>query len=113
MLSVMRRSMHSTTSELDAASATFNILSASAFRHAKRINDTHTRRAHDALNAAEELLAGLRQAQSDGRLTATWSSYVRDAAERSILTVDALRKRGDVFLAHEEAGCPPVLVYDY
>lgn len=113
VLAAVRRSMHDTTSELDATSANFNILSASAFRHAKRINDTHTRRAHDVLTVAEKLLTDLRQSQADGELADAWTTYVRDAAERSILTVDALRKRGDVFLAHEEAGCPPVLVYDY
>ncbi|MDO9159841.1 MAG: DUF3141 domain-containing protein [Burkholderiaceae bacterium] len=42
-----------------------------------------------------------------------WAEYLRDAAERGVLTLDALRKRGDIFLSHEEAGCPPVLVYDH
>ncbi len=27
--------------------------------------------------------------------------------------MDVLRQRGDIFLEHEEAGCPPVLIYDY
>ncbi|WP_244624761.1 DUF3141 domain-containing protein [Roseibium aquae] len=38
---------------------------------------------------------------------------MRDAGERIVLTTDALRRRGDIFIEHEEAGCPPVLVYDY
>lgn len=39
--------------------------------------------------------------------------YLRDRLERTILTLDTLRERGDIFAAHEAAGCPPVLVYDY
>ncbi|MEM1312971.1 MAG: DUF3141 domain-containing protein [Pseudomonadota bacterium] len=42
-----------------------------------------------------------------------FAAYMRDAAERWVLTLDVLRERGDVFLEHEAAGCPPVLVYDY
>ncbi len=42
-----------------------------------------------------------------------WATYWRVAGERMILTLDALRKRGDIFLAQEAAGAPPVLTYDY
>ena len=113
MLTAMRRSMHDMTDELSATSATFNILSAAASRHGQRINDVHAQRAHDVLSAAEDVLTDLRRAQAEGRLAEAWSAYLRDAGERAVLTMDTLRKRGDVFLAHEEAGCPPVLIYDY
>lgn len=42
-----------------------------------------------------------------------FAEYLRDAAERSVLTLDVLRKRGDAMIAHEAAGQPPVLIYDY
>jgi pimeloyl-ACP methyl ester carboxylesterase len=113
MLTAMRRSMHDMTDELTATSATFNILSAAASRHGQRINDVHAQRAHDVLSAAEDVLTDLRRVQAEGRLAEAWSAYLRDAGERAVLTMDTLRKRGDVFLAHEEAGCPPVLIYDY
>ncbi|MDR3495106.1 MAG: DUF3141 domain-containing protein [Ancalomicrobiaceae bacterium] len=41
------------------------------------------------------------------------SAYSRDAAERTILTLDTLRERGNNDVAHEAAGTPPVLIYDY
>ncbi|GLS24371.1 DUF3141 domain-containing protein [Marinibactrum halimedae] len=46
-------------------------------------------------------------------ITTSWVEYFKDASDRIILTIDVLRERGDVFIEHEAAGCPPVLVYDY
>jgi tellurite resistance protein len=40
-------------------------------------------------------------------------SYAMDAYQRSILFTDILRKRGNMYLAHQKAGEPPVLVFDY
>ena len=37
----------------------------------------------------------------------------RDAAQRFALTLDVLRERGNNDIAHEAAGTPPVLIYDY
>ncbi len=112
-LEAMRRQMHAMEAELGAGSATAKILSTAAARHAQRISDTHSRRAHDALGKSEKLMESLRQSQSSGALLDDWAAYLRDAAERAVLTLDTLRKRGDIFLQHEAAGCPPVLVYDY
>ncbi len=42
-----------------------------------------------------------------------WSSYVTDAAQRSVLFWDTMRQRGNQYLEHERAGKPPVLVYEY
>lgn len=39
--------------------------------------------------------------------------YTTDACQRSILFADILRKRGNMYLEHVEAGQPPVLVFDY
>ncbi len=113
LLEALRRTMKEATTEVDAFAATFDILSAAASRHGKRISETHAKRTHDILTAADELVGALRQAQGQGNLATVWSDYVRDAGERAILTLDTLRKRGDIFLEHEEAGCPPVLIYDY
>src|SRR5260370_13771849 len=40
-------------------------------------------------------------------------AYQRDVWERSILYLDALRQRADDLLAHDRAGKPPVLDFDY
>ncbi|MEO1234796.1 MAG: DUF3141 domain-containing protein, partial [Myxococcota bacterium] len=39
--------------------------------------------------------------------------YGVDAAQRSILMADVLRRRGEQFLAHNEAGNPPVLGFEW
>lgn len=44
---------------------------------------------------------------------AMYASYLQDATQRSILFLDVLRQRGNQFFAHEAAGAPPVLVFDY
>ena len=41
------------------------------------------------------------------------SAYWVDAAQRSILFLDAMRKRGNLYLEHRKAGKPPVLTFDY
>lgn len=113
MLAAMRQAMTTAGVELDAGSSTFNILTTAAQRQSARISETHSARAEAALDQAQRLMEDLRAAQSEGRLGSDYAEYLRDAWERMILTTDTLRKRGDVFLDHEEAGCPPVLIYDY
>jgi hypothetical protein len=39
--------------------------------------------------------------------------YMIDAWQRGVLAVDTLRERGNIFEAHDAAGAPPVLCYDY
>ncbi|WP_284180050.1 DUF3141 domain-containing protein [Rhabdaerophilum sp. SD176] len=113
LIAATRRLMQDATAEIEASSATFNILTTASSRHGKRINDVHTRRMHETIADAERLLGEIRFAQGAGQLGQAWVSYLRDVGERAILTADTLRKRGNVFLEHEEAGCPPVLIYGY
>ncbi|QYK42041.1 MAG: DUF3141 domain-containing protein [Paracoccaceae bacterium] len=113
MLAAMRQAMTTAGAEIDAGSATFNILTTAAQRHSARISETHSARAEAALDQAKRLMEDLRTAQTEGRLGSDYAEYLRDAWQRMILTMDTLRKRGDVFLDHEEAGCPPVLIYGY
>ncbi|MEH7829342.1 DUF3141 domain-containing protein [Gemmobacter denitrificans] len=113
LLAVARRAMTVAEEEIDAGSATFNILITAAQRHAARISESQSARAEAALDQARRLMDDLRQSQAEGRLQADQAEYLRDAWDRMILTLDTLRKRGDIFLDHEEAGCPPVLIYDY
>ena len=41
------------------------------------------------------------------------NEYLVDAWQRSILTWDVLRQRGNQYLEHQKLGNPPVLVFDY
>jgi len=109
----LRRTMQDFSAELDATSASSSILTLAASRQSKRMSETHSARTHDTIEKAESLMEGLRKAQADGHLLDLWNAYLKDASQRAVLTMDTLRKRGDIFLSHEEAGCPPVLVYDY
>lgn len=39
--------------------------------------------------------------------------YMLDSLQRSVLFMDVLRERGNIYLDHNEKGQPPVLVFDY
>jgi len=113
MLTALRGAMQKAEAEIGAGSETLEILSTSASRQSARIKETHSRRAEETMQKAGGLMEVLRRAQSEGRIGNDLAEYLRDAGERMILTMDTLRKRGDIFLEHEAAGCPPVLIYDY
>ncbi len=109
----IRNGMTLAEAEIAAGKATVDILTTAAQRQTARITEDHSRRAEEAVEQAKTLMEDLRSAQAEGRIGSDYAEYMRDAWERMILTMDTLRKRGDIFLAHEEAGCPPVLIYDY
>ena len=47
------------------------------------------------------------------RVWSEFSEYWTDAAQRSVLLTDILRKRGNIYLDHLQNEQPPVLVFDY
>lgn len=107
------RAMQAAQAEVEALRHTGDIQLRAATRHGRRIGESHAARAEDAIRKAAALTAVLHEGQAARSLGPAFLAYLRDAAERAVLTADVLRKRGDIFLAHEAAGCPPVLVYDY
>lgn len=64
-------------------------------------------------SAIAEVMALLQKSQQAGRLQEDYKDYLEDAGQRALLTLDTLRRRGDIFYEHEAAGAPPVLIYDY
>lgn len=44
---------------------------------------------------------------------AEWEEYVADTVQRTVLTCDVLRRRGNQYLEHVVKDLPPVLVFDY
>jgi len=112
-LDVVRGNMDGARTEIDAIARTVNIQTTASIRHSRRILDTHSARLRGLVEDAGTLLAGLQREQAEGSLARSWIEYQRDAGERAVLTLDTLRKRGDIFLEHEAADCPPVLIYDY
>lgn len=57
-----------------------------------------------ALTASPDRLAALGAGTGD---------YLTDVAQRSLIFWDTLRQRGNQFVAHQRAGLPPVLHFDY
>lgn len=42
-----------------------------------------------------------------------WTSYMTDAAQRSVLFWDIMRERGNNFIQHIKAGMPPLLSFEW
>ncbi len=84
-------------------------LSSLASTHARSLQDGQRATGESLARRVQETLPTL--ASTD--LGQQAADYMMDAAQRWILFLDILRKRGNTFIGHEEAGCPPVLAYDY
>ncbi len=68
-----------------------------------------------AINAASldpVVPKALAATDTTGALGDAWRYYV-DSLQRGVLFLDALRERGDNMLAHERAGQPPLLDFEY
>ena len=81
--------------------------------HAQKIAAGHGERMRRTWSQLKPLLDRIQQLNHTGELARDLADYVRDAGERAVLTLDVLRERGNNDIAHEQAGTPPVLVYDY
>jgi pimeloyl-ACP methyl ester carboxylesterase len=42
-----------------------------------------------------------------------WASYATDAAQRSVLFMDILRERGNIYIEHVKEGSPPLLAFKW
>jgi pimeloyl-ACP methyl ester carboxylesterase len=84
-----------------------------ASAHMHKIAASHGARLRDAWERMTPLLARIQDAANHGEFIKEARAYARDACERFILTLDVLRERGNNDAAHEAAGTPPVLIYDY
>lgn len=110
---MLRRRLEAGAEQATAATATLDTITTGLARHGTRIRADHTARMAAIRDAATQLQDQLASAQRAGKLADHWAAYARDAGERAVLTLDILRQRGDIFLDHEAAGCPPVLDYAY
>ena len=72
-------------------------------------------RFNDRVQAAyKEQIAGLvGKPVSPWEVWTNWLQYSTDFVQRSVLFWDTLRQRGNNFVAHEQAGKPPVLHFGY
>ncbi|PDT19363.1 DUF3141 domain-containing protein [Rhizobium hidalgonense] len=97
----------------EAGAETAKILQVALLRRVQVMCDSHSTRQGKLFTEAERLAESLREVHGNGNLGYAWAEYLRDASERAILCMDLLRQRGDIFLEHEAAGCPPVFFCDY
>lgn len=97
---------------LDTSTPLGPLLARAGARHAARAADTALERRDER---SEDLRRIGAEVAGNGPLSLllAFQGWALDARQRQILFLDALRKRGDDFLAHEAAGAPPVLIYDY
>jgi pimeloyl-ACP methyl ester carboxylesterase len=81
--------------------------------HAQKISQSHGERVQKVFTAATPALQKVAELARAGALDMAASEYLQDAAQRFWMTLDVLRQRGNNDAAHEAAGTPPVLIYDY
>jgi pimeloyl-ACP methyl ester carboxylesterase len=81
--------------------------------HTQKIAKNHGERMRKAWADLAPLFEGFSEAAKRGNLQTDAVDYFRDVSERSLLTLDVLRERGNNDISHEESGTPPVLIYDY
>ena len=82
-------------------------------RRAQRIVREHGERLQQFWADAADAYGRVAAAAKEGRLVDDAKAYATDAAQRGALMLDILRERADRDAAHEAAGTPPVLIYDY
>ena len=85
----------------------------STSHHRKKIVTDHLQRAMGLAQSLANAQANLATALSAADAYKLFMEYGTDAAQRLALTIDVLRERGNIDKAHEEAGTPPVLDYEY
>ncbi len=83
-------------------------------RRAERLAQEHGKRLQQFWADAADACGRMAAAAKEGRLADDAKAYATDAAQRGALMLDILRERArDQDAAHEAAGTPPVLIYDY
>jgi pimeloyl-ACP methyl ester carboxylesterase len=101
------------SSDLQTLSNQSGRVMSSYFHHLEKISKGHSHRLLALCQSLIGVQQGLGQASAAGRTLNDASAYAVDAAQRTALTLDVLRERGNNDKAHEEAGTPPVLNYAY
>lgn len=89
---------------------------AAARRLCERLGGSSQTIATTQINDAIDRFSRRQQALSNVNPTTVmsdWIGYLIDTAERIILYHDILRQRGNNYIAHEAAGMPPVLDFEY
>jgi pimeloyl-ACP methyl ester carboxylesterase/tellurite resistance protein len=102
------------TGTLDAGDGVRHLqrLATSLGQHVSTIGPQHQERSRTTFEAVARLQSEFAGLGFD-RLAELGQAYLIDAWQRGVLTADTLRERGNIFEAHNAAGAPPVLCFDY
>ena len=82
-------------------------------RRAERIAQENGKRLHQFWADAADAYGRIAASAKERRLADDAKAYATDAAQRGALMLDILRERAARDAAHEAAGTPPVLIYNY
>ena len=82
-------------------------------RHFEKIAQDHGARQQKLWTDMQLLGRAFGEAATGQRMFDDAKAYAADAWQRGVLTLDVLRERGNNDIAHEAAGTPPVLAYDF
>jgi len=82
-------------------------------RRVERMSREHGKRLQQLWADASDAERRIAESVNADRLGKDAIAYATDAAQRMVLTLDILRERAEQDAAHDAAGTPPVLVYDY
>ena len=110
---MLNRRVEAATQVSEGLQTTQTFLMHSAMSHAERIAHEHQERLKACLATLSDIAKGFSENPDFDGLAGAWQAYVNDSMQRGALFLDTMRERGDIFLEHEAAGCPPVLTYDY
>lgn len=84
-----------------------------ATSHLQQHFDTFKDNSKTLYGDMKDIKSSLEKAKTPFGLWKQWLSYSSDSTKRLLQTAEILKERGDIFVEHELAGCPPVLDYDY
>jgi pimeloyl-ACP methyl ester carboxylesterase len=79
----------------------------------RRIKDASNAYAQRVRKAQQDFLQTAHTVKGPQQLCADWFQYAADFVQRGTIFLDTLRKRGNNWIAHEQAGKPPLLAYEY
>ena len=79
----------------------------------RRIKDASNAYVERVRKAQREFIESASTIKNPQQLCIDWFQYVADFAQRGTLFLDTLRQRGNNWIAHEQAGKPPLLAYEY
>ena len=101
------------TQDAAVAAHQFEQIMFATSRRIERAGRDHGHRLQKFWSDAADVQRRFAESRKVGKLADDARAYAIDAQQRYTLALNVLRERAQQDIAHEEAGTPPVLIYDY